>query len=172
MEKYDLNSLLLAFILSIVPTLGYGSVQTTASVKKVIHTCKKTDTPANILACNVYMEARGESLNGQLAVAFVTMNRLKQKKFPSSVRHVVFQQKQFSWVGGKSVVSDKLAWQNARAVAGFVYSIRDKPEVYDWADPTHGSTYFHTTQRKPYWASLFKKRAVIGNHVFYQDTRT
>jgi len=34
------------------------------------------------LATNIYFEARGESYEGQKAVAFVTLNRVESNKFP------------------------------------------------------------------------------------------
>ena len=43
------------------------------------------------LAANSYFEARGESFDGKIAVAQVVMNRIKTKKYPSSVCKVVTQ---------------------------------------------------------------------------------
>ena len=43
------------------------------------------DEEANCLAVAVYYEARGESLEGQLAVARVIMNRAKSGKYPSEL---------------------------------------------------------------------------------------
>ena len=37
------------------------------------------------LARNVYYESRGESYEGQLAVAVVTLNRVKHSKFPNTI---------------------------------------------------------------------------------------
>ena len=46
------------------------------------------DEQANCIAVAVYHEARGETLEGQLAVAKVIMNRAASGKYPSSlVRH-------------------------------------------------------------------------------------
>jgi spore germination cell wall hydrolase CwlJ-like protein len=50
------------------------------------------------LTANLYFEARGEGVKGLKAVADVTLNRVKSKKYPSSVCKVVFQKSQFSWV--------------------------------------------------------------------------
>ncbi len=46
---------------------------------------------ANCIAVAVYHEARGESLEGQLAVAKVIMNRAKSGKYPTSWCGVVKQ---------------------------------------------------------------------------------
>ena len=50
------------------------------------------------LAANLYFEARGESIKGQIAVAEVTLNRVKANQYPNSVCNVVFQRKKFTWV--------------------------------------------------------------------------
>ena len=140
-----------------------------AKKPKVLHVCKKTDTAVNILACNVYMESRGEPFEGQMAIAFVTMNRIREDKFPSSVKHVVFQSKQFSWVGNSSKVYDQKSWEKAKMVASFVYSLKDKGTLYEWADLSRGSLFYHQKSSKPYWRHLLKKQVVIGNHIFYKE---
>ena len=54
------------------------------------------------LAKNIYFEAGSESRAGKIAVAEVTMNRVKSREFPRSVCGVVYQKSrnicQFSWV--------------------------------------------------------------------------
>ena len=55
-------------------------------------------TEIDCLARNIYHEARGESLQGQIAVAAVTVNRVLTKGYPSSICQVVYQPYQFSWV--------------------------------------------------------------------------
>ena len=45
------------------------------------------------LAENIYWEARNQSLEGKLAVAHVTINRVKSNKFPNNVCGVVKQTK-------------------------------------------------------------------------------
>jgi spore germination cell wall hydrolase CwlJ-like protein len=49
------------------------------------------------LACNIYWEARTESVQGMLAVVAVTMNRVESDRFPDTVHEVVWQNRQFSW---------------------------------------------------------------------------
>ena len=45
------------------------------------------------LAVNIYHEDRGESSEGQLAVAFVTLNRVASEAYPNTVCGVVYQGK-------------------------------------------------------------------------------
>lgn len=174
MEKNDLNSLLLAFILSIVPTMGYGSVQTTASVKKVVHTCKKTDTPVNILACNMYREARGESDKGMISVGFVTMNRKDQEDFPETIKKIVYQPGQFSWTSSapKFNVHDVDDWNRAKKFSTTLIFLHTyHKDFYKTVDPTQGALYYHSKKVKPYWAKLMKRTVVIENHAFYKPKK-
>jgi spore germination cell wall hydrolase CwlJ-like protein len=56
------------------------------------------DQEANCMAVAVYHEARGETLEGQLAVARVIMNRAASGKYPTTWCGVVKQPWQFSFV--------------------------------------------------------------------------
>jgi len=49
------------------------------------------------LAVNIYHEARGETQKGKLAVAHVTVNRVKSKRFPNTVCDVVYQAQYSEW---------------------------------------------------------------------------
>ena len=60
----------------------------------------------NCLALNIYHEARGERVEGQIAVAHVTMNRVNHEKWPSTICEVVYQPKQFSWTHDKCSKQD------------------------------------------------------------------
>jgi spore germination cell wall hydrolase CwlJ-like protein len=77
------------------------------------------------LALNVYFEARGEPIQGQYAVAHVTLNRVKENK--SDICSEVFKKNQFSWTAHKfKIPSDKdKSWQLAQDVARKVISMKD-----------------------------------------------
>src|SRR5210317_144981 len=52
---------------------------------------------------NIYFEARNQSINGQIAVAWVTLHRVDDPRYPNTICEVVWQRKQFSWThDGKS----------------------------------------------------------------------
>jgi spore germination cell wall hydrolase CwlJ-like protein len=113
------------------------------------------------LASNIYHEARGEGLQGQIAVAQVTVNRVASGKFQSNVCKVVYANKQFSWTNsGTKRVKDTKAWQNAVAVAQAVLT----QSIHL---PDFKALYFHTRQVKPTWAKTKRVVAVINNHIFY-----
>lgn len=113
------------------------------------------------LAKNIYMEARGEPVEGQIAVAQVTLNRLNSGSFGSSICKVIYAKSQFSWTNGnlKKVKNNK-EWEASVAVATAVL----KGSIHL---PSFNALYFHTCQVKPYWAKTKTRVAVIANHIFY-----
>jgi len=123
---------------------------------------------------NIFFESRSESRKGKLAVAFVTMNRLDQKKYGSSICSVVyFKNKgvcQFSWVCDKNLMGKRhsikniVQYQEARIIAEKVYFNKQS-----LMDPTFGSTHFHSN--KIYTNCKIKKTVTIGNHIFYKEQR-
>ena len=114
------------------------------------------------LAKNIYHEARGEPLEGQLAVAQVTMNRLRHPNFAGSVCGVVYEYKQFSWTLEKpKKIKDQRAWEAAIKLSKLVLSNQaENPKLKT-------ALYFHTRQIRPYWSKDKRIVAVIGNHIFY-----
>ncbi|WP_017347495.1 cell wall hydrolase [Pantoea sp. A4] len=115
------------------------------------------------LALNIYHEARGEPVIGQVAVANVTMNRAEQDS--SAVCSVVYAPKQFSWTLTKSPhfrpsASDP-SWQRAQLIAK--YAIQGGVR-----DVTRGSTHYHAQHVSPPWRLSMRRTVVIGNHIFYR----
>lgn len=115
----------------------------------------------NCLAQNIYHESRGEPLAGQLAVGFVTLNRIEDAAFPDTICDVVYQQGQFSWTKHKPGISEKEAWRLAMLIAEKAIYLHEEGK-----DNTGGALYFdggHTPQ-----SYHTKKTTRIGNHSFYQ----
>lgn len=121
------------------------------------------DSQAECLAGAVYFEAKGESLEGQLAVADVVVNRAHSGgRFPSSVCSVVFQPGQFSFVRGNGfppIARDGLAWKRAVAIAHI--ALGDM-----WDSKAETALFFHAARVSPNWRKT--RVATIGNHVFYR----
>jgi spore germination cell wall hydrolase CwlJ-like protein len=114
------------------------------------------------LAMNVYFEARNQSLAGQVAVAQVTMNRVKSPNYPDTVCGVVNQKNQFSWYwDGKSDVPQREdAWKRAQMVARGVLAGSGHSDLKD-------VTHYHALYVKPYWATKMQMVARIEDHIFY-----
>lgn len=122
---------------------------------------------ARCLATNIYFEARGESKLAQKAVAWVTLNRVEDPKYPDTICDVVWDRKQFSWThdGKSDVPKEKQAWLEAQLTA--IQVLIDQQIGGD--DPTDGSTMFHAASIKPYWRKQYVVTSRIDNHIFYKD---
>jgi hypothetical protein len=121
------------------------------------------DQQATCLATAVYFEARGESTQGQLAVADVVMNRAASGKYPGTWCDVVKQPWQFSFVrhGEFPAITDAYAWAKAQGVARVAMAnvIRSIPTDVLW---------YHANYVAPSWGSRLTEAAVIGAHIFYR----
>jgi N-acetylmuramoyl-L-alanine amidase len=114
------------------------------------------------LAGAIYFESKGESLEGQLAVAKVIINRANSGRFPGSLCGVVFQPGQFSFVRGGGfppIARGSKHWSNAVAIAQIA---RDDL----WQSSAPRALFFHATHVSPGWR--LTRVATIGNHVFYR----
>lgn len=128
------------------------------------------------LAENIYFESKGEPKMGQIAVAFVTMNRVNSDLFPKDICQVVKQKTnnvcQFSWYCEEkpraiSIRKDLTTQNNPLyneilETAVHVYMHYEKLD-----DPTKGALFFHATYVQPGWKNL-KKTVTIGKHIFYK----
>jgi hypothetical protein len=121
------------------------------------------DQQATCLATAVYFEARGESLEGQLAVADVVMNRAASGQYPSTWCDVVKQPWQFSFVqhGQFPAITDGTAWAKAQGVARLAMANVIRPVSTD-------VLWYHANYVAPSWGSRLTEAAVIGAHIFYR----
>lgn len=154
-----------------------------------------TDVDKNAVYClatNIYHEARGEPVAGQVAVANVTLNRVTDRRWPGTVcgvvrqaardpetREVALHRCQFSWYcdGYEREISFSRAHFRKD-----VETIRDI-ETRAWVtavevallvkrgqvlDNTEGATHYHARRVRPGWARFYTKTAQYGRHIFYR----
>lgn len=122
------------------------------------------------LAEAIYFEARGETEKGQVAVAQVVLNRVKNPSYPNSICGVVYQNKhkrnrcQFSFAcdGIKDRISSKGAWKTAQRLA------REVSDGKQYLKMVDASTHYHATYVNPRWARSMAKRGQVGLHIFYK----
>lgn len=114
-------------------------------------------TEFNCLAENIYYEARNQPIEGQIAVAAVTLNRMEDDRWPDTICGVVNQKYQFSWVGNVHEKPRGKAWRVAQEVA--LQTLGDEDRLR--------ATHFHATYVSPEWATKKKKVKKIKDHVFY-----
>lgn len=144
--------------------LGGATVASAGEYQKELH----------CLAMNVYHEARGEPIEGQLAVALVTMNRVRHERYPDSVCRVVWQPRQFSWTrdGRSDRPTDEQAWRKAQEIAAFVFHRYEKlhATTNGALDVTKGAIYYFAPKKvNPHWARYKVVTREIGGHVFLKE---
>ncbi|WP_091147636.1 cell wall hydrolase [Novosphingobium sp. CF614] len=114
------------------------------------------------LAGAIYFEARGESLEGQLAVGRVIVNRAESGRFPGSYCGVVYQPSQFSFVRGRAMPAIRESsrdWHEALAIAQIAHD-------GSWKTPAKGALFFHAASVSPNWR--LTRLARVDNHIFYR----
>lgn len=146
------------------PTMTFAELTIVDTGKDVAH----STLDAFCLAKNIYHEARGENLLGQLAVAQVTLNRLKSKRYPDTICHVVLQRAQFSWANHKparwSHPKGK-AWESAKHISDQVLNNGVRVKGLETA------LYYHADWVDPKWKDPEAKIAQIGTHIFYEKAK-
>ena len=124
------------------------------------------------LAKAIYFEARSESLQGQLAVAKVVLNRVRDPRFPNTICGVVYQgaerrnacQFSFACDGKPDYPTNRRYWAKARRLAAKV--LRGKVRL----PKLDGVAYYHADYVRPAWASVMRPVVKIGRHIFYRDS--
>lgn len=120
-----------------------------AEAGKMILTAAEREMIERVVAA----EARGESFEGQAAVAEVIYNRCINRG--QSVEQVIWADKQFAYPYGGEISQD-----TKEAVAAvFDYEILS----------LGGAEYFHADYVTPSWAEDFEEVCHIGGHIFYKE---
>ncbi|WP_252315057.1 cell wall hydrolase [Sinobaca sp. H24] len=104
----------------------------------------------------VYGEARGESYEGQVAVAAVIKNRIESPEFPSSASDVIHQVNAFTAVqdGQYYLAPDATAFQAVK-------------DAWNGWDPSAGANYYYNpVDATSSWIFTRTPRLSIGKHVF------
>jgi spore germination cell wall hydrolase CwlJ-like protein len=151
------------------PRIDTGQIQ---AAQREAKRAARRESDLQCLAENIYFEARGEPLEGQYAVAEVTLNRTRALNFPHTICAVVHQSRwdpgrrrpvaDFSWTElGALSPEDGPAWKRALAVANAAYD-----DLHDPVVP--GALFYHATSIRPGWARTRIAIATIGNHIFYR----
>ncbi len=165
--------ILLCFVL--VACSGYSSTDRWGHSSKMHKRTIYSVKDVNCLAKNIYFEARDQKPKGQIAVALVTINRVKSKRFPNSICKVVEQANRkngklvlykchFSWFcdGKSDTPRDKMSWDISLLIARAM--LRNPMR-----DFLHGATHYHRIDVDPYWNKKMLKFSTIGDHIFYID---
>ena len=124
------------------------------------------------LARAVYFEARSEPEMGQLAVAKVILNRVKDPNYPKTICGVIYQganrnnscQFSFACDGLSDQPTVRASWNQAKKVAAKAMAGDQSIEIMTAA------THYHADYVTPKWAAPFKRVIKIGRHIFSSDS--
>lgn len=157
---------------TIVAATLFGSNQA-YSGEKFEKLSSKQKRQAVCLAENIYFEARGEPLEGQIGVAYVTINRIRSGNYAKDICGVVHERTkygvcQFSWWCDRKKVAKKDSIKSTdeyKDILEFSSNFILNYRSYD--DLTKGATYYHAKYVNPRWK--YKRLCKIGVHIFYRD---
>ena len=142
------------------------------------------DDSVECLALNMYYEARGQGTVGLLAVSYVVLNRVKDKRFPNTICEVIKQgpireswkkdgkyypirdRCQFSWYcdGKSDNPKEKKLYKKLLTISkALIYNIKDS-----FIDITDGALFYHAYYVTPAWSKVKYRTARIGDHIFYR----
>ncbi|MDR3289001.1 MAG: spore cortex-lytic enzyme [Peptococcaceae bacterium] len=143
---------------------GLAGTQTIQELKRLTGestTADGTDIGAknsevNLLARLVNGEARGEPYLGQVAVAAVVLNRLKDSAFPETITEIIYQSGAFACVSDGQI--------NLQPGSS---ALRAAQEAMSGSDPSQGALFFFNpanTSNQFIWSR--PQILQIGNHIF------
>lgn len=131
---------------------GIVGSQTWRTLRHVTYTANEIE----MLAKLVHGEARGESMEGKVAIAAVVLNRLRSSTFPNTVQGVIFEPRAFTAIADGQYYTTP----NQDAYRAVYYAIRG------W-DPSSGALYYFNpvTATSPWiWSRPQIKK--IDKHIF------
>lgn len=129
---------------------------------------------------NVYMESRGEDLDGKLMVASVVINRVHNSRYPNSICNVIHQPHQFSWTHNSKVIN------HFHKISAVRFKVKDE-ELQESVWVAFYTVLFHgnlntvatcyyapgALKSQPSWANGRELKFIgkHGGHVFYALTK-
>lgn len=120
------------------------------------------------LAKNIFHEAGIEDELGKYAVAQVTLNRMKNPKYPTTVCDVVMDPWQFSWANDR-----KIRWTRPKGTS-WNESVKIAENVLIHGYRVRGlerANYYHADYVDPRWKKPEARIAKVGTHIFYASAR-
>lgn len=145
LEYYNLNN-----------KVEYCSVKVQEQEGKKEAVINLNDEQIMLLSKLIAGEARGESYEGQVAVAAVVINRVKDSRFPNSLEGVIYQKNAFSVVKNGTIYAEPTS-STYRAAQEALYG----------NDPTNNAIYFWNPDISTCsWINTLNPHLRIGNHVF------
>lgn len=157
-----IKKILVSLLLVMSVTLANASDQKSQAQTTLTYKDNKSlisdSRQVDCLVANTYHESRGESKQGQLAVIFTVLNRVKDSRFGNTPCKVIHSKDQFSWVGKGKVVKEKEKYKETKQLVLEVLSGKHR-------DPSQGALYFNSHHKRPANTKCVTR---IGQHSFYR----
>ena len=169
------------FLLILLPFLIIPSITTSADEESPEFIC---------LVENIYFESKGESMRGKIAVGIVTLNRVKDPRYPSTICEVVKQgpvRESWKTRQDSTLAADQRLYHPVRHRCQFSWWCDGYKEriKYDenWIDSVKAAksaltgkyddlvgeaTHYHAVYVTPEWANRLRFIVQIDNHKFYE----
>jgi len=173
------------FLLILLPFLIIPSITTSADEESPEFIC---------LVENIYFESKGESMRGKIAVGVVTLNRLKDSRYPKTICEVVKQgpvRESWKTRQDSTLAADQRLYNPIRHRCQFSWWCDGYKEriKYDenWIDSVRAAksaltgkyddlvgeaTHYHAVYVTPEWANRLRFIVQIDNHKFYEYPKT
>ena len=165
--------ILVATLLTLVTRNKFDTLRSNIESQDVtVITAAERSKQLECLSRNIYWEAAGESFEGKVAVAQVTMNRVNDGRFGKGVCGVVYQKNiiyekvicQFSWACESTSkvkpIHPKLYAESEEVAKRVLLENFRLPGLSD-------AIYYHADYVNPGWKK--PKIVQIGRHIFYKE---
>ena len=126
-----------------------------------------------LLACFIWGEARGEKVEGKLAIVHVVLNRVKARSYYGrTIRDVILTPGHFTCFKehdpNLASILKLPSGDREFALCKAIAELATRGHLKN--DPTGGATHFHKLNSKPPWAPKLTYLGQIGNHLFYRES--
>ena len=128
------------------------------------------------LALNIYNEARGSSVEDQIATSYVVFNRLNSNDYPLTFRtnepslcNIIFDKFQFCWTNSNIINAPKEieSWKHSQDLALKLYTNKEHLQLAkQFALKHYVVSSMLNDSRKPKWIEKRKLTIKIGKHSY------
>ena len=147
-----------------LPAQGSVVVGKVVTADHIFKECMKSED-CRVMASASYYEARNQSDTGVVAVMHVIKNRTEHSKWPNTIKEVVYQKHQFSYLWDGSTKKAMKKEQHKR-MAALAHNVLNG--VVE--SPVGNAVFYHKVKMDAYpgWSKRVTKVGVLGDHIFYK----
>ena len=178
----------------LIAGLFYGFVTTSNAAYNSPDEISISASELNCMAQNIYFEANNQSKTGMIAVAQVTMNRVRDSRFPNTVCEVVFEgpiRESWKTRNDPDLTDQDRIFYPIKHMCQFSWYCDGKADVVPYPENNigwrkaqdvalevmafdrysgivEGATHYHADYVDPDWNKTITLVTKIDNHIFYR----